>query len=192
MNAKIPVELHLLHIFAHFTFSLYLFMGCCTVWFKDMRYCRIWKLVGGILPLTHSSTLAIYWRGCVSVDTVLSCLPPLPMCHETHYRLRDYRFPQQPWHFQGHSMMIRLYSKWDITPCFPPFLPPLSSDFYLLSSSRCFILPSSLRFYLYCVHCCSSLPISSHLSIMIFFTFLALTHSNFFFMWLLETPSIFP
>lgn len=58
------------------------------------------------------------------------------------------------------------------------------------------MLHSSLRFYLYCLHCCSSLPISdpsvSHVSSAYSLLSSPSLHSNLLFIGLIETPSLLP
>lgn len=95
--------------------------------------------------------------------------------------------------FRGIGMMIRLYSKLDITP-FPPFLYP-SLTFIFSPHLRVLVFPRLNAFNLYHVHACSSLPVSSYsmspLYHYILYTSASLSLSNFFFMWLLKTPSPF-
>lgn len=131
-NAKIPVAVcsNLLHIFAHLTFCFYLFMGCWTVWFKGMRNYGIWELVGARIfplllssPVTHTHTVSypcdwLEWLCQYRNSTPVP--PPSPPCAmkliiaieiiDSHSNLDIFR---------GVGMMIRLYSKWDIT-LFPP------------------------------------------------------------------------
>lgn len=75
--------------------------------------------------------------------------PPLPMCHETHYRRRDYTFPQQPWHFQGrrHDDKIILEMRYHPSPL-SPFL-----FFWLLSSLFIWVFYSALVFALLSLSC---------------------------------------
>lgn len=145
------------------------------------------------LSVTHTSTLGTLGL-VVSGQSGTPVPPPLPMCHETHYRHRDYRFPQQPWHFQG-----RLHDDKIIFEMKPhPLLPlsfshsfPLTFIFTLHLGLLSFPHLSAFTFIMYNVAVQYQFPLPVfHFSPLIWLTLTHFSLSNHFYVALRNCQSI--
>lgn len=139
--------------------------------------------------LCHTHTLVPLYKieVVVSAQELYPSASPRPMCYETHYHHRDYRFPQQPWHFQGrwHDDKIIFEMRYhSLSPCPPlPLHTHTHTSFcsFIFTLHLCVLSCSHLYYFisLVVVHFQFPVPLLQ-LSLIIFLTLVVLNLKNLF------------